>query len=146
MSEFEFLAVLVSIVFGLALTQLLSGAVRLFYEDRIDDVHLGWALVVAITLIIPSRCGKLGTRGFSRVDRATAADRTIGSLVHVFFDSLLCSGRASSLADLIGCDGEPPNKGCPLALLEFGWRIYLTPLAEFGDGSELRPVGRSRIR
>lgn len=52
MSEFEFLAVLLSIVFGLALTQLLSGAVRLFYEDRIDDVHLAWALLVALALII----------------------------------------------------------------------------------------------
>jgi hypothetical protein len=52
MSEFEFLAVLLSIVFGLALTQLLSGAVRLFYEDRIDDVHLAWALVVGLALII----------------------------------------------------------------------------------------------
>jgi hypothetical protein len=52
MSEFEFLAVLLSIVFGLALTQLLSGAMRLFYEERIDDVHLAWALVVALALII----------------------------------------------------------------------------------------------
>jgi hypothetical protein len=52
MSEFEFLAVLISIVFGLALTQLLSGAVRLFYEESIDDVHLAWALAVATALII----------------------------------------------------------------------------------------------
>jgi hypothetical protein len=52
MSEFEFLAVLLSIVFGLALTQILSGAIRLFYEQRVDDVHLAWALVVALALII----------------------------------------------------------------------------------------------
>ncbi len=52
MSEFEFLAVLLSIVFGLAMTQLLSGTVRLFYEDRIDDVRLAWALAVALVLII----------------------------------------------------------------------------------------------
>jgi len=51
MSEFEYVAVLLSIVFGLAITQLLSGAVRLFYEDRIDDVRLVWALVVALALI-----------------------------------------------------------------------------------------------
>ena len=52
MSEFEFIAVLLSIVFGLAITQLLSGIVRLFYQDRIDDVRLGWALAIAITLIV----------------------------------------------------------------------------------------------
>ncbi len=52
MSQFEFLAVLLSIVFGLAMTQLLSGTVRLFYEDRIDDVRLVWALAVALVLII----------------------------------------------------------------------------------------------
>lgn len=52
MSEFEFLAVLLSIVFGLAMTQLLSGTVRLFYEDQIDDVRLAWALSIALILII----------------------------------------------------------------------------------------------
>jgi hypothetical protein len=52
MSEFEYVAVLLSIVFGLAITQLLSGTVRLFYEDRIDDVRLGWALAVTLALII----------------------------------------------------------------------------------------------
>jgi hypothetical protein len=52
MSEFEFLAVLLSIVFGLALTQVLSGTLRLFYEDRVDDVHLAWALVVVVALIV----------------------------------------------------------------------------------------------
>ena len=52
MSEFEYIAVLLSIVFGLAITQLLSGVVRLFYEDRIDDVSLGWALAVTLALII----------------------------------------------------------------------------------------------
>jgi hypothetical protein len=52
MSEFEFLAVLLSIVFGLAMTQLLSGTVRLFYEESTDDVRLAWALSIAIALII----------------------------------------------------------------------------------------------
>jgi hypothetical protein len=52
MSEFEYLAVLLSIVFGLAITQLLSGTVRLFYEDRIDDVRLAWALAVVLALMI----------------------------------------------------------------------------------------------
>ena len=52
MSEFEYVAVLLSIVFGLAITQLLSGTVRLFFEDRVDDVRLGWALAVTLALII----------------------------------------------------------------------------------------------
>jgi hypothetical protein len=52
MSEFEYIAVLLSIVFGLAITQLLSGTVRLFFEDRVDDVRLGWALALTIALII----------------------------------------------------------------------------------------------
>jgi hypothetical protein len=52
MSEFEYVAVLLSIVFGLAITQLLSGTVCLFYEDRIEDVRLGWALAVTLALII----------------------------------------------------------------------------------------------
>ena len=52
MSEFEYIAVLLSIVFGLAITQLLAGTMRLFYEGRMDDVRLGWALAVALALII----------------------------------------------------------------------------------------------
>ncbi len=52
MSEFEFLAVLLSIVFGLALTQLLSGTVRLFYETSIDDVRLLWSLTITMVLIV----------------------------------------------------------------------------------------------
>ena len=52
MSEFEYIAVLISIVFGLAITQLLSGIVRLFYDDHIDDVSLGWALAVTLALLI----------------------------------------------------------------------------------------------
>ncbi len=52
MSEFEFLAVLLSIIFGLAITQLLSGVVRLFYEDRVDDIRLAWALTVGTILVV----------------------------------------------------------------------------------------------
>lgn len=40
MNEFEFLAVLLSIVIGLAMTQILSGTMRLFYADSFDDVRL----------------------------------------------------------------------------------------------------------
>ena len=52
MNEFEFLAVLLSIIFGLAITQVLSGVVRLFYEDRVDDTRLAWALSVGTILIV----------------------------------------------------------------------------------------------
>ena len=52
MSEFEFLAVLLSIVFGLALTQVLSGAIRLLYDDPIDDEQLAWALCVVAALVV----------------------------------------------------------------------------------------------
>jgi hypothetical protein len=52
MSEFEFLAVLLSIVFGLALTHVLSGAIRLLYDDPIDDEWLAWALCVVTALVV----------------------------------------------------------------------------------------------
>ena len=52
MSEFEFLAVLLSIIFGLGITQVLSGIVRLFYEDRVDDIRLAWALVVGTIMVV----------------------------------------------------------------------------------------------
>ena len=52
MTQFEFLAVLLSIVFGLALTQVLSGAIRLLYDDPIDDERLAWALCVVTALIL----------------------------------------------------------------------------------------------
>jgi membrane protease YdiL (CAAX protease family) len=52
MSEFEFLAVLLSIVFGLALTQALSGAIRLLYDDPIDDEQLAWALCIVAALMV----------------------------------------------------------------------------------------------
>jgi hypothetical protein len=52
MSGFEFLVVLLSIVFGLALTQVLSGAMRLLNEESIDGVRLVWAGALALMLII----------------------------------------------------------------------------------------------
>ena len=52
MSEFEFVAVLVSIIFGLAITQVLTGTVRLLYGDHIDDVHLAWALMLILGLVV----------------------------------------------------------------------------------------------
>jgi hypothetical protein len=52
MNEFEFLAVLLSIVFGLALTQVLSGGIRLLYDHPIDDEKLAWALVLVTALVV----------------------------------------------------------------------------------------------
>ena len=52
MSGFEFLVVLLSIVFGLALTQLLSGAMRLLNEQMIDEVRVVWAGALTLMIII----------------------------------------------------------------------------------------------
>jgi len=52
MSGFEFLVVLLSIVFGLALTQLLSGAMRLLNEQAIDEVRLVWAVTLVMMIIV----------------------------------------------------------------------------------------------
>ena len=52
MSGFEFLVVLLSIVFGLALTQFLSGAMRLLNEESIDDVRLVWASTMTLMVVI----------------------------------------------------------------------------------------------
>lgn len=46
MSHFEFIAVFVSIIFGLAVTQVLSGAVFLLQRRELKDAHLGWTLFV----------------------------------------------------------------------------------------------------
>jgi len=52
MSEFEFLAVLLSIVFGLALTQTLAGGVRLLFDDEIDYERMGWTLCLVTTFVV----------------------------------------------------------------------------------------------
>ena len=52
MSGFEFLVVLLSIVFGLAGTQLLSGAMRLLNEQVIDEFRLVWAAVILLMIVI----------------------------------------------------------------------------------------------
>ena len=51
MSRFEFLAVFVSIIFGLSLTHVLSGAMRSIYRKTFDQSHLvltGFILLVLI--------------------------------------------------------------------------------------------------
>ena len=52
MSEFEFLSVLISIVFGLALTHVLSGAVRSVYAGTSSEAHLVYAAFFIQVLIL----------------------------------------------------------------------------------------------
>jgi hypothetical protein len=40
MDKFEFVAVLLSIIFGLALTNLLSGMLRAFFKKELTDTRL----------------------------------------------------------------------------------------------------------
>jgi hypothetical protein len=50
-TEFDFLSVLVSIIFGLALTHLLSGQFRFVYQRRMTETHLlytGWVFMVLV--------------------------------------------------------------------------------------------------
>jgi hypothetical protein len=52
MSEFEFIAVFVSIIFGLSLTQILSGAIYLAQRRELSASHAGWTLFVLYMLVI----------------------------------------------------------------------------------------------
>lgn len=52
MSQFEFIAVFVSIIFGLSLTQILSGALHLAQHQQLQRMHLGWTLFVLYVLTI----------------------------------------------------------------------------------------------
>jgi len=54
-TAFEFLAVLLSMVFGLALTELLSGIAKAVHRRRleaIDEVHLVWSCTVLLVLVL----------------------------------------------------------------------------------------------
>lgn len=51
MTEFEYLAVFVSIIFGISLTHILAGVIRSVYRGEIDETHLvltGFLFVVMI--------------------------------------------------------------------------------------------------
>lgn len=52
MSQFEFIAVFVSIIFGLSLTQILSGAVAQIQTRSLSVNQLGWTLFVLYVLTI----------------------------------------------------------------------------------------------
>ena len=50
MSQFEFIAVFVAIIFGLSLTQILSGMIFLAQRRVLTTSHLGWTLFVLYVL------------------------------------------------------------------------------------------------
>ena len=52
MDKFEFIAVLMSIIFGLAITNLLSGMLRAFFLKELTDTRLAWSLAVGIILLV----------------------------------------------------------------------------------------------
>lgn len=52
MSTFEFIAVLLSIIFGLAIANLLSGMVQSFFRGELTDVRLAWSVLVGNLLLV----------------------------------------------------------------------------------------------
>src|SRR5437773_7955592 len=55
MSSFEFIAALMSIIIGLGVTNLLSGAGRAFYrrkENPLDEVHLVLTIATLVLLVL----------------------------------------------------------------------------------------------
>lgn len=51
MDKFEFIAVLVSIVFGVAITNLLSGMLRSYFQRDLSNTRLAWSLAVGMVLL-----------------------------------------------------------------------------------------------
>ena len=52
MSTFEFIAVLLSIIFGLAIANLLSGMVQSFFRGELTDTRLAWSIVAGNLLLV----------------------------------------------------------------------------------------------
>jgi hypothetical protein len=52
MTKFEFIAVLLSIIFGLGLTNLLSGMLEAFLKRQLTDTRLAWSIVVGTILLL----------------------------------------------------------------------------------------------
>lgn len=52
MTKFEFIAVLLSIIFGLGLTNLLSGMLQAFFKRQLTDTRLAWSIVVGTILLL----------------------------------------------------------------------------------------------
>jgi hypothetical protein len=54
MSEFEYLAVFVSMIFGSSVTHVLAGAIRSIYREQIDETRR--CRVASITKLAPVMC------------------------------------------------------------------------------------------
>lgn len=52
MNEFEYLAVIVSIIFGISVTHILAGAIRTIYRGRVDETHLVLTAFFFLVLIL----------------------------------------------------------------------------------------------
>ncbi len=52
MSEFEYLAVFISIIFGISLTHILAGAIRSIYLNNVEQSHLVWTLYILLVMIL----------------------------------------------------------------------------------------------
>lgn len=52
MSKFEFIAVLLSIIFGLAIANLLSGLLQAFLKRELTDTRVAWSILVANILLV----------------------------------------------------------------------------------------------
>lgn len=52
MSDFEFIAVLLSIIFALAIANLLSGMLQAFLRGELTDTRLAWSIVVGNLLLL----------------------------------------------------------------------------------------------
>ena len=52
MSTFEFIAVLLSIIFGLAIANLLSGMLQAFLRRELTDTRLAWSILVGNILLL----------------------------------------------------------------------------------------------
>jgi len=51
-STFEFIAVLLSIIFGLAIANLLSGMVQALFRGELTDTRLAWSILVGNILLV----------------------------------------------------------------------------------------------
>ena len=52
MSKFEFIAVLLSIIFGLGLTNLLSGMLQAFLRRELSDTRIAWTILIGNILLL----------------------------------------------------------------------------------------------
>ena len=52
MSEFEFLAVMMSIIFGLALTHVLSGTMQALFKREYDQARLVWSAFACLIMVL----------------------------------------------------------------------------------------------